>query len=50
VKPLQAKPKEMVRAEPTNNRTAGIDIHGDLTQNRLYAFGGLTQNRLYAFV
>jgi len=25
VKPLQAKPKEMVRAEPTNNRTVGID-------------------------
>ena len=25
VGPLQAKPKEMVRAEPTNNRTAGIN-------------------------
>jgi len=24
---LQAKPKEMVRAEPTNNRTAGIDTN-----------------------
>jgi len=25
VQPLQANPKEMVMAEPTNNRTAGID-------------------------
>ena len=25
MQPLQATPKEMVRAEPTNNRTAGID-------------------------
>jgi len=27
VQPLQAKPKEMMRAEPKNNRTAGIDIY-----------------------
>jgi len=27
VQPQQAKPKEMMRAEPTNNRTAGIDTY-----------------------
>jgi len=27
VQPLQAKPKEMVRAESTNNRTAGINTN-----------------------
>jgi len=27
VQPLQAKPKEMVRAEPTNNRTAGVNTN-----------------------
>jgi len=27
VQPLQAKPKEMVRIEPTNNRTEGINTY-----------------------
>jgi len=31
VYPLKAKPKEMVRAEPTNNHTAGIDTKHSTT-------------------
>jgi len=27
MQPLHAKPKEIVRAEPRNNRTAGLDIN-----------------------
>ena len=27
MEPLQAKPKEMVRGEPTNNHTAGVDTN-----------------------
>ena len=43
--PLQAKPKEMVRAEPMNNRTAGIDTNNSSVLTLLLELNATCEHR-----
>ena len=49
MQPLQAEVKEMVRAEPTNNRTAGIDTNHSTVLKLLLELNALCEQRWMQF-
>ena len=49
MQPLQAKPKKMVRAEPTNNRTAGIDTNHSTVFTLLLKLNVMCEQRWIQF-
>jgi len=50
VQPLHAKPKEMVRAEPTNNRIAGTDTNHSTMFTLLLKLNVMCEQRWIQFV